>query len=286
MIPGFVSGFYSLEECHIDLSRLARYANARVIVSSATSIDIDRRKVILEGDRPPLGYDVLSINVGITPACRVPGAEKYVTPVKPISSFASKLEKLIQNYQNGSNTYRIVVVGGGPGGVELACALQYRLGTLSKTIGRLFKVSLVSKGKILSTLSSMSRSVILPLMKERGIDVIECDGGVTRVDADNLSVSDHSVAFDECLWCTQAGAPGWLRGTGLPVDKDGFLLVNEYLQSDGGPPEVFGAGDCVTISHDPRPKAGVYAVRAVRNYVSLHATYLLYYEHKICNVIL
>lgn len=276
MIPGFVSGFYTLEECHIDLSRLARYANARVIVSSATFIDIERQKVGLEGSRPPIGYDVLSINVGITPACAVPGAEKYVTPVKPISSFASKLGKLIHDYQNGSALYKVVVVGGGPGGVELACALQYRLGMLSKSVGRPFKVSLVSKGNILSALSSMSRSVILPLMEERGIEVIECNGGVTKVDVDSLSLSSRSVEFDECLWCTQAGAPEWLRGTGLPVDENGFLLVNEYLQSDGGPANVFGAGDCVTSSHDPRPKAGVYAVRAVRNCLFLnHLLYMM-----------
>ncbi len=24
-------------------------------------------------------------------------------------------------------------------------------------------------------------------------------------------------AFDECLWCTQAAAPAWLRSTGLPL---------------------------------------------------------------------
>jgi NADH dehydrogenase FAD-containing subunit len=48
------------------------------------------------------------------------------------------------------------------------------------------------------------------------------------------------------------------------VDASGFLLINEYLQSAGGPPEVFAVGDVASSVTDPRPKAGVYAVRQVR----------------------
>lgn len=42
------------------------------------------RRVLLKG-RPSIPYDVLSINVGITPsASKVPGADLYTTSVKPI----------------------------------------------------------------------------------------------------------------------------------------------------------------------------------------------------------
>ena len=64
----------------------------------------------------------------------------------------------------------------------------------------------------------------------------------------------------------QASAASWLAETGLPVDKDGFLLINDYLQSDGGPPNVFAAGDVASNSRNPRPKAGVFAVRAVSDW--------------------
>lgn len=50
----------------------------------------------------------------------------------------------------------------------------------------------------------------------------------------------------------------------LPVtDASGFLLINEFLQSAGGPPEVFAVGDVASSVTHPRPKAGVYAVRQV-----------------------
>ena len=43
------------------------------------------KRVLLKG-RPPFAYDVLSVNVGITPAATaVPGALDFATPVKPIS---------------------------------------------------------------------------------------------------------------------------------------------------------------------------------------------------------
>lgn len=47
----------------------------------------------------------------------------------------------------------------------------------------------------------------------------------------------------------------------LHAEDGGFLAINKFLQSAGGPPEVFAAGDVATSVTDPRPKAGVFAVR-------------------------
>ena len=43
MLPGFVSGFYSFDDCHVDLARLAQYARATLILASATSLDLEAR---------------------------------------------------------------------------------------------------------------------------------------------------------------------------------------------------------------------------------------------------
>lgn len=150
MIPGFVSGFYSLQDCHIDLCRLAKYANARVIVASAVGINTSEKNVLLEGNRPPLEYDILSVNVGITPSeSSVPGVMEHATPVKPIASFAAKVQHIFDGIKHSKSSHHIVVVGGGAGGVELACALQYRLQEYQHD-DRTMHVTLVSKGHILS----------------------------------------------------------------------------------------------------------------------------------------
>ncbi len=47
----------------------------------------------------------------------------------------------------------------------------------------------------------------------------------------------------------------------LPADGAGFVAINECLQSDGGPRNVFAVGDVASCARHPRPKAGVFAVR-------------------------
>jgi NADH dehydrogenase FAD-containing subunit len=48
--------------------------------------------------------------------------------------------------------------------------------------------------------------------------------------------------------------------SGLPTGEDGGLLVNSFLQSTAHP-ELFGGGDCISLSGNPLAKVGVYAVR-------------------------
>lgn len=267
MLPGYVSGFYSYDDCHIDLLRLCTLTKTRYVQATACGLDLDSQQVQLVG-RPPLQYDVLSINVGATPTIsQVPGAADFTIPVKPISKFAGKLEQMVQTVRSNKGPFHVVVVGGGPGGVELACCLRYRLDTERKAVGidAPVSVTLVSRGPILSELAPGARHTFLPLLASRRVDLYEPSGGVVSVSKTNVTLSDgSSIPFDSCVWCTQAGSAPWLAtSSGLPTDKRGFLLVNDFLQSDGGPPNVFAAGDTVTNLNFPKlPKAGVFAVRA------------------------
>ena len=112
MLPGFVAGHYSRGDCYIDLVRLARFANARLIHGSATGIDRNQRRVLLEG-RPPLTFDLLSIDAGITPAlAAIKGAAEHGIAVKPISSLMPKLRK-IEELLAAPGDRRIAVVGAG-----------------------------------------------------------------------------------------------------------------------------------------------------------------------------
>jgi selenide,water dikinase len=40
MLPGLISGHYTFDEMHIDLSRLARFAGARLVLAEARGLDI------------------------------------------------------------------------------------------------------------------------------------------------------------------------------------------------------------------------------------------------------
>jgi len=39
MLPGHIAGHYTYDECHVDLSLLATFAKARLIVAKAENID-------------------------------------------------------------------------------------------------------------------------------------------------------------------------------------------------------------------------------------------------------
>eukprot|EP00803_Ostreobium_quekettii_P010832 evm.model.scf_150EXC.5 EVM.evm.TU.scf_150EXC.5 scf_150EXC:34661-39636(-) len=265
MLPGYVSGFYEYDECHIDLRQLAAFAGARFLHAEASGIDLASRRLMLSG-RPHLQYDVLSINTGITPDQEsVPGAREYTTAVKPVNSFIDRFHQVLAKVQRAGRALTIAVVGGGAGGVELALAVRHRLEDMRIHAGKpkeaSAKIRLVTRGKILATHIAYVRRTFLKVLEDKGVALSE-DATVERVsEGELLLVDGSSITFDVCLWCTDASAASWTKLTGLKTDDKGFLLVNDYLQADDGPPEVFAAGDVATNRNHPRPKAGVFAVR-------------------------
>ena len=118
MLPGLIAGHYTSDEAHIDLQPLARFARARVVFDEAIGLDLANRQVRFR-DRPPIGYDVLSIDIGSTPNLTVTGAAEHTVPVKPIDRLLDRWSALTARLCEGDTTRRIAVVGGGAGGVEL-----------------------------------------------------------------------------------------------------------------------------------------------------------------------
>ena len=100
MLPGYVAGHYSLEECHIDLGRLARFAGARLIRDEAVGLQRAERSVLCRA-HPPIRYDVLSLDIGSTPCANdVPGVAENAIVVKPIDHFADRWEALLARAQH------------------------------------------------------------------------------------------------------------------------------------------------------------------------------------------
>ncbi len=256
MLPGVIAGHYAPEEAEIDLARLCRFAGARLFVESASAIDTAARTVTC-GVRPEVHYDVLSIDIGITPDLSVPGAAKHVIPVKPISTFQSRFAAFIEGVRGAGYLAGIGVVGAGAGGVELALALNHRL----KLEGVAARCHLFAEGA--HVLPGHSRAVqqqFSSVLQQVGIDV-HTDFRVTRVDAHHVeNASGTAVPLSAVFWVTSAAPQPWLSETGLAVDDAGFLRVRDTLQVESHP-DVFAAGDTAVMINHPRPRAGVFAVR-------------------------
>ena len=140
MLPGWIAGHYTRDECHIDLIALTRFANCRFVQSACTGIDPDARVVFCE-DGTTLPYDVLSVDTGgRSPASDTPGAAEHALPVKPVEHFVPRLGRNPRPDGRGQAPRRIAVVGGGAAGVEMLLAMQYRLRTLAPTSGISFEL--------------------------------------------------------------------------------------------------------------------------------------------------
>jgi len=267
MLPGYIAGHYGFDEVHIDLRRLAEFAGARYYRDEATGIDRVARTVLCR-HRPPVPYDVLSINIGSTPRLdEVAGAAGQVVPVKPIRRFNERWLALLDRVRRHPGATTLAVVGAGAGGVELLLAMQYRLRRELAALGRdpdELRCHLFSaEAQILPTHNFVVRQAFERVLAERGV-VVHRSAEVTGVDVGRLRTKSGAlVAADEIVWVTQAGGAPWLRDTGLALDESGFIRVRATLQSETDP-LVFAAGDCAAMIGRPLEKAGVFAVRMAR----------------------
>lgn len=263
MLPGLIAGHYTHDEAHIDLRKLARFAGARFVEDEVQGLDVGAKQIRF-ADRPPMGYDVVSINIGSTPARGgVPGVDEYATAVKPISKLVARWERLVERVLAADGAMRIGVVGAGAAGVEVTLAMQYRLDALLGERGCERRPDYFLFGSAPEPLPTHNRSVQKRFRRVLGERAIETRLGqrVAAVDERGVRLENgEEVALDAVLWTTQASTQGWMREAGLSVDEHGFVRVSDSLESVSHG-QVFAAGDCAAMVNYPREKAGVFAVR-------------------------
>lgn len=264
MLPGYIAGHYEYDEAHIDLRPLAQYAGARIIHAEVNNIDPQKRYLICMG-RPPIQYDYLSINIGSKPATmHIPGADDFAMPVKPIDHFLTGWEKLSQKIVDLKGNFNLAVVGGGAGGVEMALATQYRLRHLLKqqnlSEDRLNINLYCDNEQILPTHNRQVRKRFKRILEQRNITT-HTGHRITEVTQNQLLNDDGKrYPADAVIWVTNASAPAWLADTGLALDGQGFIKVDDSLRSVSHD-NVFAAGDIAAVVNHPRAKSGVFAVR-------------------------
>jgi selenide,water dikinase len=258
MIPGFVAGHYTFDECHIDLAWLCASTGARLVRGEATGIDRASRQVRLK-DGPAVSYDLLSIDVGSAPNLEtIPGARQWATPVKPIAEFGRHWMAFLEHMRTWLGPLNVTVIGGGAGGVELALAIDHRLRQAAK--GAQVQVTLATKDEILTGHAVAARRKIQAIFRHRGLQLLE-KAATARIERGAVQLeSGKWLQADAVFVVTEASAAQWFATTGLPLDGRGFLAVADTLRSTGDE-RIFAVGDCATVLKHPRPKAGVFAVR-------------------------
>jgi pyridine nucleotide-disulfide oxidoreductase family protein len=252
MVPGVVAGHYTAAEATIAIAPLAARAGAAFVQQAAVQLNATARTVTL-ADTSVLGFDALSIDTGaVMDRDSIPGAREHALFVRPIEHFMHLLQPLLE--LAARRTLSLVVVGAGAGGVELTLALQYRLGERAR-------LSLVTGGTPpLPNHPAPVRARALRALKRLGVTVFE--DSCAAIEAGHVLLgSGARLACDAPVLAIGASAPKWLAGSGLLLDEQGFITTGPTLQS-ASHPHVFAAGDVASRSDAPRPRSGVYAVRA------------------------
>jgi len=263
MIPGWLAGGYSWEDCCIDFADLASRAGARLVEDSVVQMDARNRSFSCARGGSLVG-DVASLNIGSTvfvPDDRANGASgPIVLPMRPLAELRTRTEASIVRLSARRSSHRatqIVAVGGGAAGFESLLAIRARCSRLGlKVRGALVAAS----DDILPGLARRAASLGRALLRDLGLSV-HTGSAVAAIGANGLSTKDGTpIDADLALWATGGVAHAWPREGGLAVDEQGFVRVDATLRSISHP-WLHAVGDCAALDGHPVPKSGVVSVR-------------------------
>lgn len=208
----------------------------RLVVDTATRILPEERIVRLR-DGGDLRYDYLVYAVGsVGTAGRVPGATEFARVLSTLED-AQRLRSVLAET---SPQEPIVIVGGGPLGIETAAELA--------EAGR--SVTLVCGSRLGPYLHPKARARAARGLRELGVTVVE-GTAATRVLADRVELDDGRVLSSTVtIWTVGFIAPDLARVSGLTTDELDRLVTDETLTSVDDV-RIVATGDAASPSRLP-----------------------------------
>jgi NADH dehydrogenase FAD-containing subunit len=254
MGPGMLGGTYRPQQVRFNIRKMVEKRGGAFVEDRVARVLAAERRLLLASGAE-LDYDVASFNTGSGVSLEKVGASgEDIVPVKPIHNLAKARRWILERVRD--QAVNLVVVGGGPAGVEMTGNL-WRLVREARGEAR---ITLLAGSRLLHPYPEKARRIALASLQRRGIRVIEGPRAV-QVSRGRADLDDGScVAYDRAFIASGVEPSPLFTDSGLPVGKDGGLLVNNHLQSVEWP-ELFGGGDCISLRDWPLDKVGVYAVR-------------------------
>ena len=240
----------------LSLEKVLDRTSVSVRQGSVQSIDLGDRTVSL--DTGVVRFRSLAICLGNVAAYYgVPGAAENTHQIYRLSG-AKKLADRLREIEvasvqlPGERRPRILVIGGGSTGTELAAEIATTDWSTVAVAGARRPDVFQLTGS-LPFLAGFSPPII-----ERARQILTRAGvtrihglNVTRVDPGRLTIEDGSVfAFDAAVWCAGLEAPPTVRSLPVPHGHAGRIAVEPTLEVPGHP-GVFAVGDVVELK-DPR----------------------------------
>jgi NADH dehydrogenase len=232
---------------------------ARFEQGNVTGIDLSSNTVRLETGTVP--FDYLVVCLGSVPSYfGIPGAKEIAQEVYSLEGAERLASRLVETERSaakspGNPRPRIVVVGGGSTGAEVAAEVATAdWKNIADPAAPTPQVILLSGPMPLlqgfpDALIRHSRE----LLEKSGIEVRE-DTPVVRVDPGRLTLKDNStVDFDVCVWCAGLEAPPVVAQLPVEHGHGKRLKVTPNLELPDHP-GVFAVGDVIDYAN---PGTGV-----------------------------
>lgn len=243
-------------------------SNLSVELGEVTAMDHAAKTVTVDGVNV-IAYDYLVIATGVAANYfGIPGAQENALPLytrRHALDVRDRIQGLLDATAKRENSkIRMIVVGGGPTGVETAGALAEMR---NKDIPVLFpeigadgiEVVLVDMAdRLLGPFDPKSSAYTKKALENRGVKLM-FGTAVKEVRKDGVvvtPVSGGDETFLEAavvLWASGVGVPEAVKSWGLPQNARGRILVDDRLQVDGFP-YVFAAGDVASIGERGLPQ--------------------------------
>ncbi|MBU3696373.1 FAD-dependent oxidoreductase [Dechloromonas sp.] len=256
MVPGWMAGHYTLDQCAAELGPLAMAAGVKLLRDSVTGVGA-AQQTVSTARHGSLSYDVLSLDVGalVDTSCLADTGARLLA-IRPLEAFIVGWLAYVEACTEAGKS-QLVVVGGGAAGVELALAARHRLRGLMPDVAA--SVTLVAGRQLLAGHGTAIVHRVTDTLARQGVTVLSghaagCPAGVMLDDG-------REVAADAVIAATGVRPAPWLTASGLALADDGFVAVGDGQRSVSHP-SVFGAGDVASRVDAPHAKSGVYAVRA------------------------
>ena len=256
--------------------------NVHVRMTSLEKIFQDEKMILTKAGALQYDYLVLAMG-GETNYFGNEGVQKYATPMKSVSEALFIRNKIIYNYEESLNTgdeklrsglMSVVVVGGGPTGVELAGALaEMKRYVLPHEYPMLnfnqMEVHLIEAGeRLLQGMSDASGAMALQFLRKMGVKV-SLKTAVQDYDGLNILLSDgQSLQARTMLWAAGIKA---VSVEGLHPDQIGRgnrIRVDEFSRVAGSN-DIFALGDIAIMQTtdypNGHPQVAQVAIQQAKN---------------------
>ena len=229
----------SLPEDDIAFPVRTAYQDVQFVRAEVTNIDATKKELTLSNGKT-ISYDDLILAVGSEGTTfGIPGVAEHALQMKSVGDAREIRHSLLSAYESVEDgllpleSLNVVIVGGGPTGVELAGAvkeLQHEIHREFEHIAPKATVTLLEAGpRLLPTFHPHSSKYTLKTLTKMGVHV-QVDAAVVEATPRSLRLEDgREIVAGTRIWAAGVVAPPHWKFLG-ETDRGNRIKVNSHLQ--------------------------------------------------------